>query len=472
MKKIKFETSMIRPLLTLAIPIMLGNLFQAAYQLTDAFWVGRLGEKAVAAIAVSFPIIFFITALGIGFAIAGATLTAQYFGAKKKDLINHSATQTIFVVIVSALTLSILGYFLSDTILNWLRVNSSILDLAARYLKISFLGMVFNFSFFMFQAIMRSIGKPKIPVYIIIFTVALNFFLDPLFMFGQGPVPALGVAGTALATVTTQAIAASIGLFILFSGKFGIKIDIKNFKPDFKFIKKIMRLGIPASLEQSARSLSLAVMTTLTASFGTLAVAAYGISSNILQLSLMASFGLAGANAVLVGQKLGAGYKKDAFRAATTSLRLIFTLLIFIGGLVFLLAPLLIKFFIPDDAAVIAEGANLLRFLAPTFSLIGLQVVVGSTLQAAGATKKAMILTISSQWLLQIPLAFILSKFLGYGVTGIWLAFPLTNFIMALIYLSVFHKRKWQNKKIINTEEKIVNTVIKERNLEEIIRVE
>ncbi|MFA7377832.1 MAG: MATE family efflux transporter [Patescibacteria group bacterium] len=472
MKKIKFETSMIRPLLTLAIPIMLGNLFQAAYQLTDAFWVGRLGEKAVAAIAVSFPVIFFITALGIGFAIAGATLTAQYFGAKKKDLINHSATQTIFVVIVSALTLSILGYFLSDTILNWLRVNSSILDLAARYLKISFLGMVFNFSFFMFQAIMRSIGKPKIPVYIIIFTVALNFFLDPLFMFGQGPVPALGVAGAALATVTTQAIAASIGLFILFSGKFGIKIDIKNFKPDFKFIKKIMRLGIPASLEQSARSLSLAVMTTLTASFGTLAVAAYGISSNILQLSLMASFGLAGANAVLVGQKLGAGYKKDAFKAAATSLRLIFIFLIFIGGIVFLLAPLLIKFFIPNDTAVIAEGANLLRFLAPTFSLIGLQVVVGSTLQAAGATKKAMILTISSQWLLQIPLAFILSKLLGYGVTGIWLAFPLTNFIMALIYLSVFRKKRWQNKKIINTEEKIVNTVIKERNLEEIIRVE
>jgi len=218
--------------------------------------------------------------------------------------------------------------------------------------------------------------------------------------------------------------------------------------------------------------LSLAVMTTLTASFGTLAVAAYGISSNILQLSLMASFGLAGANAVLVGQKLGAGYKKDAFKAAATSLRLIFIFLIFIGGIVFLLAPLLIKFFIPNDTAVIAEGANLLRFLAPTFSLIGLQVVVGSTLQAAGATKKAMILTISSQWLLQIPLAFILSKLLGYGVTGIWLAFPLTNFIMALIYLSVFRKKRWQNKKIINTEEKIVNTVIKERNLEEIIRVE
>lgn len=472
MKKIFNKDGMIRPLLTLTAPIMLGNLFQAAYQLTDAFWVGRLGEKAVAAVAVSFPVIFFVTALGIGFAIAGATLTAQYFGAKKEDMVNRSAAQTILVVVFSATILSAIGFLMTNTILNWLQVDSSIRDLSAAYLKISFIGMVFNFSFFMFQAVMKSIGKPKFPVYIVIGTVILNFFLDPLFMFGSSFIPALGVAGTAMATVSTQSLAAIIGLSSLFSGKFGIKLHLKDFRPDFKFIKKTVKIGLPASLEQSARSLSLAVMTGLISSFGTLAVAAYGVSANILQLSLMASFGIAGANAALVGQKLGADLKDEAFKVARTSLKLIFSLLVIVGAIVFAFAPSFISFFVPNDIAVINEGARLLRFLAPAFSLIGLQIVVGSTLQAAGATTKAMFLTISSQWLIQIPLAFILSKLLGFGITGVWLTFPLTNLIMSLIYLSVLFNKKWQDKKIISEEEKLRDKTVSERNLEEIIRVE
>lgn len=468
----KHNKGVIRPLLALAWPIMLGNLFQAAYQLTDAFWVGRLGEKAVAAVTVSFPIIYFMTALGIGFAIAGAILTAQYFGAKVQEMVNHSVAQTLLVVVAAGLILALAGFFMTDTILSWLQVDSSIRLDAASYLHIAFVAMVFNFSFFLFQAIMRSIGRPKFPVYIVVGTVVLNFFLDPLFMFGNAIIPAYGVAGTAIATAITQALAAIIGISSLFIGKFGIKLSLKHFKPDFAFMLKTMRIGIPSSLEQSARSLSLAVMTGLIASFGTLSLAAYGVSSNVLQLSLMASFGLAGANSALVGQKLGAREKESAMAVAKTSLKLIFSALLVIGGLVFIFAPYLISFFVPGDPILIAEGARLLRFLAPTFSLIGIQVIVGSTLQSAGATTKAMFLTIASQWLLQIPLAFILSKLLGWGVDGIWLSFPLTNLIMVLIYLKVFFKKKWQDKKIISEEDRLSHLAVAERNLEEIIRVE
>ena len=465
----KTDKKIIQPLLRLAAPIMLGNLFQAAYQLTDAFWVGRLGEKAVAAVAISFPVIFFIISLGIGFAIAGATLTAQYFGAKNEKMVSHSAAQTLLIVVIAASILSAIGYFMTDTILGWLQVDASIIDKAASYLRISFLGMIFNFTFFMFQAIMRSIGRAKFPVYIVIGTVILNFFLDPLFMFGRGIIPALGIAGTALATVSTQSIAAIIGLISLFVGKQGIKIHWRDFKPDFPFLLKTARIGLPASLEQSARSLSLAVMTGLISSFGTLAVAAYGISSNILQLSLMICFGLAGANSALVGQRLGANNKEEAMNIAKTSLKLIFGALIFVGALVYIFAPYLIQFFIPNDPNVIAEGARLLRFLAPAFSLIGLQIVVGSTLQAAGATTKSMIMTIASQWLVQIPLAFILSKFFGLGITGIWLTFPLTNFVMSIIYLIVFFRGTWSNKNILTQEEKSQLQVLQETKIEEIV---
>ncbi len=463
------EKKILRPLLLLAWPIILANLFQAAYQLTDAFWVGRLGEKAVAAISVSFPIAFFIISLGTGLAIAGAILTAQYFGAKNEKMVSHSAAQTMLMVVVAALFLSSIGYLSAPTILQWLQVDNSIIDMASSYLRISFIGIVFNFSFFMFQAIMRSIGRPQFPVYIVIGTVILNFFLDPLFMFGRGPIPAFGVSGTAIATVITQSLAAIIGLLSLFAGKRGIKLHLADFKPDWPFIVHAFKLGLPASIEQSSRSLELTVMTGLVASFGTLAIAAYGVSGNVLHLALMLSFGIAGANSALVGQKLGANKPEEADQVARLSLKLIFTFLLLAGILTFIFAPALITFFIPNDPAVIVEGARLVRFIATAFALIGLQIIVGSTLQAAGSTSQAMKLSIISQWLVQLPLAFLLSKALNLGITGVWLTFPITNIIMSTIYLFVFFKGKWKTKKIISHEQKTEIKVLQETEVEEII---
>lgn len=466
------DKKMLRPLLLLAGPIVLANLFQAAYQLTDAFWVGRLGEKAVAAVSVSFPVIFFFISLGIGLAVSGAILTAQYFGAKNEKMVSYSAAQTMLMVVSAAIFLSAIGYLAAPTILKWLQVDSSIMPIASSYLRISFIGVVFNFSFFMFQAIMRSIGRPKFPVYIIVGTVILNFFLDPLFMFGYGLIPAFGVAGTAMTTIGTQSLAAIIGLASLFAGKRGIKLHLSDFKPDWSFIARSFKLGLPASIEQSSRSLELAVMTGLVSSFGTLAMAAYGVSGNVLHLALMLSFGIAGANSALVGQRLGAGEPEEANKVARLSLKLIFSFLLFSGILTFIFASNLVAFFIPNDPGVIAEGARLVRFISTAFALIGLQIIVGSTLQAAGATAQAMRLSIISQWLVQLPLAFLLAKAFNLGVTGVWLTFPITNLIMSAVYLTVFFKGKWKHKKIISHEKETEIKVTQEATAEEIVTVD
>lgn len=468
----KSNKHILKPLLTLAGPIILAHFFQAAYQLTDAFWVGRLGEKGVASVAVTAPVIFFMMSLGIGFAIAGATLTAQYFGAKNEKMVSHSAAQTMITVVNVALILSALGYILAPYILKFLGVDESILSAALSYLRISFIGMIFNFSFFIFQSIMRSIGRPKMPVYIVAGTVLLNFALDPLFMFGYSFIPALGVSGTALATLFTQSIAAIIGLSTLFGGKFGIKLHRRDFLPDFKFMKRSFFLGLPASIEQSARSLGFAVLTGLITSFGTLAVAAYGVGSNIFQLALMLAFGFAGANAALVGQNLGAQDPQSADHTARLSLKLIFLSLTSIGALAFIFAPALIRFFVPSDLNVIREGAFFLRFLAPIFGIIGMQIIVGSTLQAAGSTKQSMMLTIISQWIIEIPLAFLLAKVFHLGILGIWLAFPITNVIAVGIYLSIFFRGRWKHKKLINDDSKMQTQIIQETEMNEIVTTE
>ncbi len=466
------KEKMLKPLLKMAAPIILVQLFQVAYQFTDAFWVGRLGEKAMAAVTMSMPILFFMTSLGIGLAVAGSTLTAQYFGAKNEKMLSHAAAQTMLMVLIISALFSLIGYIFSLEILKLLKTDASILKDAQAYLRISFLGLIFNFCFFIFQSIMRSIGRPQTPVYIVIGTVILNFVLDPLFMFGYGPIPAMGVSGVALATIGTQSIAAFIGLSMLFTGKHGIHLHYRDFIPDFAFIKRAFWLGLPASIEQSARSLSLSIITALIAAFGTLAVAAYGVGTNILQLMLMVSFGLAGANAALVGQNLGAGQAARAKRFALLSLKISFLAFSFLGLISFIFAPLLIGFFVPNDAAVITAGAHYLRFIAPIFGLIGLQIIIGSTLQAAGSTTKAMTLTLISQWVVQIPLIYLLSRFSSLGIDGLWLAFPLTNVVMAIVYLVVFKRSAWEKKKLISEEERLSEQTRQEAELETAIPLE
>jgi len=450
---------LLKNLLKLAAPIILAQLFQIAYQFTDAFWVGRLGEKAVAAITMSAPIIFFMISMGIGLAIAGSTLTAQYFGAKNDKMLSQAAAQTMLMVVAVSIFFSFIGYIFTPHILQLLGTDPSIFHDAKSYLRIAFLGLVFNFSFFIFQSIMRSIGRAQLPVYIVIGTVILNFILDPLFMFGWHFIPAQGIAGVALATIGTQSIASIIGLSWLFSGKYGIHLHWHDFRPNFKFIKKAFFLGLPSSIEQSARSLSLTVITALIAAFGTLAVAAYGVGTNIFQLILMTTFGLAGANAALVGRHLGAGEADTAKKMAGISLKIAFLAFSGLGLISFIFAPYLIQFFVPNDPNVIIAGAHYLRFISPVFGLIGLQIIMGSTLQASGNTKTSMSLTLISTWLIQIPLIYALSRFTTLGLDGLWLAFPINSLLSIIMYLIVFKHSHWHKKELVSEEERLTNQI-------------
>ncbi|RYY92062.1 MAG: MATE family efflux transporter, partial [Chitinophagaceae bacterium] len=148
---------------------------------------------------------------------------------------------------------------------------------ALGFMRVSFVGLVFNFTFFVFQSFMRGVGRPGLPVWIVLGTVVLNFALDPPLIFGWGPIPAMGVMGAAVATFITQTLAAIIGIFILFRGKQGIRLTWRDFRPEWPYVKRAFALGLPASIEQSMRALGVMMMTFLLASFGTLAMAAYGV---------------------------------------------------------------------------------------------------------------------------------------------------------------------------------------------------
>jgi len=461
------EGPIMRSLVTLAVPIVLANILQAAYSLTDAFWVGRLGGAAVAAVSVSFPVMFLSIAVGAGLAIAGSTLIAQYYGAKNQDMVNHVASQTLLMIVVASVVLGAIGYAAAPVLLGLMGVAPDVYSAALGFMRISFIGLVFNFTFFMFQSLMRGVGEARLPVYIVFGTVLLNFVLDPLFIFGWGPIPALGVTGAALATLGTQSVAAIIGLAVLFSGRYGISLAWKDFIPDFSYIKRAFFLGFPASIEQSARALGLTVMTFLIASFGTLTVAAYGVGSNVLQVAMIPAMGLSMAISTLVGQNIGAGNVERAARIGKLGAGLSFLILTVLGGIVFLIAPYLTAFFVPNDPAVIAEGAIFLRTMALAWGFMGVQFALTGVLRASGNMIVTMVLTLVSTWVIQFPLAYILSKHTDLGAHGIWWAFPVTNVIIALITLGVYAKGDWKKTRLTDPED-----ILTERVSEEIMEEE
>ena len=443
------EGSISRSLFLLAVPIMGANILQVAYQLVDAFWVGRLGADAVAAVSVTMPIMFVLVAAGMGFAIAGTILIAQYTGARDHDMVDHVAAQTLLTILAVSVALGALGFVLAPVLLKWMGVSPQVYDGALSFMRVIFAALPFTFVYAMAQALMRGVGEVKAPLFIVAGTVCVNFVLDPVLIFGRYGAPAWGVTGAAVATLVSQAFAAAIALRLLFGGRYGIHVHWRDFVPDMVFVKRAFVLGYPASIEQSARGLGMAVLTFLIVSFGTVVTASFGVATNVFNVMLIPAMGFSMATSTLVGQNIGAGNLARAEKVARLSAAITFGMLTGFGILCFLFAPQIVRFFIPEDAAVVREGAAYIRIVAWSFGFIGLQFALTGVLRAAGEMIPAMVIGLVSQWVLQIPLAFLLSRHTPLGVEGVWWSTPLTNVVTATVAALWFARGSWKTRRLI-----------------------
>lgn len=438
------EGRIFNSLVSLAVPIILANILQSAYQLIDTFWLGRLGANAVAAVSISFPLLFLVLSLGSGLTLAGTVLVSQAFGAGDKKRVDFNSSQTISLVFFISLMLSVLGYYIAGPLMKIIGAGPEIYGDAVSYFRVSSLGFVFLFMFFAFQSLMRGIGNVKLPVYIVLGTVLLNLVLDPLFIYGYGPLPGFGVAGAAVASVFTQAISAAIGLWILFRGKSGIRIHFDQMRLHLSTLKKIVNLGVPASIEQSTRALGMAFMVVLVTGFGSEVVAAYGIGARILSLIIVPALGLAIATTSLIGQNIGAIKIKRAGEVANLSSRIAFFGLTSIGILMYFFAVPITAFFIPNDPEVIQDAAYFIKIMAPSFGLLGVQQVLNGVFNGAGFTKASMLISILNLWIVRFPVAFLLSNKTALGYEGIWWAFPISNAVAALAAFIYFKQGYWK----------------------------
>jgi putative MATE family efflux protein len=468
-QKLFLEGPIGRALVRLAIPIILGNLLQTGYQLTDAFWVGRLGAAAVAAVSISFPVTFLVIALGAGLGIAGATLSAQYMGAGRQDLVNHVAAQTMLLVTVTSAVLGAAGYAVAPLLLDLLGVAPDVHVGALGFMRVSFVGIIFIFVYAMFQALMRGVGETRTPLIIVFGTVMLNFLLDPFFIFGFGQLPPQGVMGAALATLTTQGLAAALGIAIFLRGRHGIQLSWRGFRPDPAYIKRAFALGLPGSIELVTRGLGPMLLSFLVAGFGTVTLAGYGVGSNILLFATIPAMGLSQAVSTLVSQNMGAGNLQRAARVTFLGASTGFAILSVVGVLAYVFAPALVAFFVPRAPDVVAEGARFIRIMCLAWGGIGVQLCVLSAFRASGNMLATMVIALVSQFMLQFPLAYILSKHTSLQAQGLWWSFPVTNVIVVLVSVGWFAQGGWKTT-VLTEESRQVAKVAEETIAEEGIR--
>ena len=444
------EGSISLNLFRLAVPIIISNMLQTAYQVVDTFWVGRLSAQAVAAVSFCFPLSFLLIALGGGLPLAGTVLAAQYTGRGDEDAMNHVAAQTLLMVFVVSLVLAALGYTIATPIMQLMGAAPEVLPDAVRFFQIAVLGFVFVFMFFAYQALMRGRGVVYPPMFIVFITVLINFILDPLLIFGWGPFPRMGVAGSAMATLCTQALAASIGLTLMARGRHGIHLKWVNLRPDFAQMRQIFRIGFPSSIEQSTQALGMTVMTMLVAGFGTVAVAAYGIGVRVMSCALIPALGLSVATSALVGQNIGADQLQRAERTNLVSCSAIFIILTIAGLLTFWGAAAIGRFFLPQGGPTIMQSTVFIRSIALTFGFIGLQQVLTGSLRGAGDTVAPMVLAMISLWMLRFPLAYVLSAHTALHVRGIWYTFPITTVLSAAMAAYWFRWGGWRDRRLLD----------------------
>jgi putative MATE family efflux protein len=431
-----------KPLFYLSVPIVVTNLLQTAYNLADTFWIGQYSTDALAAISFAFPMVFLIISLGMGLAVAGSILVAQYTGAEETREAEYAASQTVGFAAVAAVIIGSVAYILVGDVLALLGAAPDVLPLATAYMEIISLGVFFMFGFFVFISLMRGYGDTITPMLVMLGSVALNVVLDPFLIFGWWIFPQWGIEGAAIATVFSRGLALVVGLWIMVTGRRGVRIRPRDIVPDLGYGRRLVRIGVPASVEGTGQAVAINLLMFIVGTFSTPVVAAFGIGVRVFSVIFLPAIAVARGVETMSGQNIGAGKPDRAALTARVAARTTFVILAVAGVVTFAFADPIVGLF-TDDAAVVEVGATFLRYVAPSFGFIGIMRSYNGGFRGAGKTLTAAAIAVSMLGLIRLPIAWVASGYMGPA--GIWLSFLISNVAGAVIAYVWFQRGTWRS---------------------------
>jgi putative MATE family efflux protein len=442
------EGSLKRAIFLLSVPMIIEMGMESVFAVVDIYFVSRLNDNnAVTAVGLTELSLTIIYSIAMGISMGATALVARRVGEKDAAGASISSVQAIYLGLLFAAIFTVVGIIWSDDILRLFGAEEAVIETGSGFTQIMWCGNIVIVMLFLINGIFRGAGNASIAMKSLILSNALNIILDPIFIFGFGPIPALGVEGAAVATTIGRGTGVLLQLYYLFIGNSIVRINRKNIMLKWDIVWSMLKVSAGATGQFLISSLSWAVLGWIVTQFGTPAVTGYTFAVRVMIFTLLPSFGMANAAATLVGQNLGAG---QPGRAESSVWRAGLYNMIFLGLIMalFLFGAESIIGIFTNDAEVINYGKEALQIVALGYIFYGYGMVVNQSFNGAGDTVTPTIIALIGFWAFQIPLAYVLALKTSMGITGVYASIPISESLMAVAGIIIFRRGKWKTVKI------------------------
>ena len=421
-----------RLLFRFSAPVIIAMMVASSYNIVDAIFVGRLGTEALAALAIAFPVVMIFHAIAAGTGIGAASLISRRMGAGERESANRVAGVTITLTIILGALVAIICLPNLEALLRLFGASESVLPLARSYMSILFSFAILDFFLMVIGVIIIAEGNPVFPSIVMIVSAVVNIALDPVLIFGVGPIPAMGVAGAATATVIGQAIGVIIFIIYLTSRRTSYRFRPSYFLPNLKIMAEIYRVGVASIVRSAAGSVVMVLVNRTAASFGVISLAVVGILFRSSSFVLLPPMGLAQGVLPLVGYNFGA---KQMERVGEVLIKA--GLASFVWGAlcwaVFMLFPSQVISIFSTEPQFLVEGTRALRIFALLFFVVGVQMILGTFFQGIGKGLPSLVLASARHVIFLLPSLLILPRI--FGLTGLWVIFPVADILSTMLSL-------------------------------------
>lgn len=425
-------------MISFAIPVFIGHLFQQLYNTADSIIVGNfVGKEALAAVASSGNLIFMMTGFFMGLCMGAGVIISRYLGAKDYEKMKKAIHTAVAFALCCGLTLSILGLWLAPKLLILMKTPENVLPLSTTYFRIFFFGSFFSLTYNVCAGILQAVGDSKSPLRFLITASITNIILDLLFV----GVFDFGVAGAAIATVLSQMLSAVLGFRKLLVSEGYYQLHIKEIGFDFERLKEILHQGIPSGINNSIISIANVVIQSNINAFGDVAMAGCGSYSKIEGFIFIPIMSFSMAITTFIGQNLGAGNHERALRGSRFGVLGSMISAEVLGGILWFICPWVIPLF-NDDPAVVAIGVNQMRTESIFFFALAFAHAVSAVMRGAGRAKIPMYTMLICWCIIRVTYITIAVRYFPVIETVYW-AYPITWLLSCVIFLICYLKGDW-----------------------------
>lgn len=432
-----------RAIFLLAVPMILELVMESAFAIADIYFVGKLGASAVATVGLTETYLYLLYSLAMGLSTAVTAIIARRIGEKNRDAAATAAIQAIFLGLLFSVPFAVAGIFFSRELLSLMGADAWSIEHGYRYTQWMLGGNAVIVLLFVINAVFRGAGDAAVAMRVLFVANLLNIVLDPLFIFGWGPIPAMGIEGAAIATNIGRGVGVLMQLWILFHGGKHIRARVSQLYWETKTMLNIAKTSLGGIGQMLVSMTSWIFLMRILSDVGSDAVAGATIAIRVMMFAMMPAWGLSNAATTLVGQNLGAGNPDRAESSVWRIGSYNMILLIGVSFVFFFYNRELIGLF-TTDSGVIAVGAEWLRILSYSFFVYGWWMVSSAAFNGSGDTTTPTKINLVFFWLIQIPLCYVLAIQLGWEQSGVFWGVFISETSVGLFTLWLFTKGRWK----------------------------